>query len=166
MSVTMNKSLRKPSDKKSLNEAGGHELYASHFYKYAASCCQKQGFFGAQKFFEAESADELTHYYKLRDFMNDMGDEADMPKIDEVDIKEESLEGILDAAYELEKDLGEFYEEFYFATKSAPVQVRIHKFVKIQTKAVGEYGDLIARLSIIGDSKSGLLIFDQELGNK
>lgn len=163
----MKKSLLKSSDKKSLNEAIGHELYASNFYKYAASCSQKQGLFGAQKFFEAESADELTHYYKLRDFMNDMGDEADMPSIDEVDFKEGiDLMGILDAAYKLEKDLGEFYEEFYFATKSAPVQVRIHKFVKIQTKAVGEYGDLIARLSLVGDCPSGLLIIDQELGNK
>ena len=74
--------------KKLLNEAVGHELYASNFYKYAASCCQKQGLFGAQKFFENESADELKHYYKLRDFFNDRGDEADMPQVDEVDFKE------------------------------------------------------------------------------
>lgn len=163
----MKESLLKASDKKLLNEAVGHELYASNFYKYAASCCQKYGLFGAQKFFENESADELKHYYKLRDFFNDRGDEADMPQVDEVDFKEGiDLMGILEAAYDLEKDLGEFYNDFYFSTKDATVQVRIHKFVKIQTKAVGEYGDLIARLSLVSECPGGLLIFDQELGNK
>jgi ferritin len=163
----MKESLLKASDKKLLNEAVEHELYASNFYKYAASCCQKQGLFGAQKFFENESADELKHYYKLRDFFNDRGDEADMPQVDEVDFKEGiDLMGILEAAYDLEKDLGEFYNDFYFSTKDATVQVRIHKFVKIQTKAVGEYGDLIARLSLVAECPGGLLIFDQELGNK
>jgi ferritin len=160
-------SLLSASDKKKLNQAVEHELYASNFYKYAASCCQKYGLFGAQKFFEAESADELTHYYKLRDFFNDRGDEADMPQVDAVDFKEGiDLMGILDAAYELEKDLGEFYNDFYFATKDATVHARIQKFVKIQTKAVGEYGDLIARLSLVSECPGGLLIFDQELGNK
>jgi ferritin len=163
----MKESLLKASDKKLLNEAVGHELYASNFYKYAASCCQKYGLFGAQKFFEKESADELKHYYKLRDFFNDRGDEADMPQVDEVEFKEGiDLMGILDAAYNLEKDLGEFYNDFYFSTKDASVQVRIHKFVKIQTKAVGEYGDLLARLSLVSECPGGLLIFDQELGNK
>ena len=163
----MKTSLLSASDKKKLNQAVEHELYASNFYKYAASCCQKYGLFGAQKFFEKESADELTHYYKLRDFFNDRGDEADMPQVDAVDFKEGiDLMGILDAAYELEKDLGEFYNEFYFATKDATVHTRIQKFVKIQTKAVGEYGDLIARLSLVSECPGGLLIFDQELGNK
>lgn len=163
----MKTSLLKASDKKLLNEAVGHELYASNFYKYAASCCQKYGLFGAQKFFEKESEDELKHYYKLRDFFNDRGDEADMPQIDEVEFKEGiDLMGILDAAYELEKDLSDFYNEFYFSTKDATVQVKLHKFVDIQTKAVGEYGDLIARLSLVAECPGGLLIFDQELGNK
>ena len=163
----MKTSLLSASDKKKLNQAVEHELYASNFYKYAASCCQKYGLFGAQKYFEKESADELEHYYKLRDFFNDRGDEADMPQIDAVDFKEGiDLIGILDAAYELEKDLGEFYNEFYFATKDATVQVQLHNFVEFQTKAVGEYGDLIARLSLVSECPGGLLIFDQELGNK
>lgn len=163
----MKTSLLSASDKKKLNQAVEHELYASNFYKYAASCCQKYGLFGAQKFFEKESADELEHYYKLRDFFNDRGDEADMPQVDSVEFKEGiDLMGILDAAYELEKDLGEFYNDFYFATKDATVQVQLHNFVEFQTKAIGEYGDLIARLSLISECPGGLLIFDQELGNK
>jgi hypothetical protein len=34
---------------------------------------------------------------------------------------------------------------------------------EIQRKAVGEYGDLIARLEIIKDDPCGFIIFDQEM---
>jgi ferritin len=155
----MKTSLLPIADCKLLNEAVQRELYASNFYKYAASCCQKQGLFGAQKFFEGEAADETTHYYKVRDFMNDMGDEAEMPEIMEVEFKKEKLADIFSAAYDLEKDLGDFYNKFYFGTKCAPVQTFLIKMVDIQRKSVGEYGDKIAQLE-----QYGVALFDIELG--
>lgn len=162
----MKKSLLNDSDRKMLNQAVEHELYASNFYKYSASCTQKQGYFGAQKFFEKESADELTHYYLIRDFMNDLGDEADMPAINSVELEGETLSGIFLDAYELEVDLGDFYKKFYTKTEDPYVKTFLHKMVNIQRKAVGEYGDLIARLKLCKDNTSAILLFDQELGNK
>jgi ferritin len=38
------------------------------------------------------------------------------------------------------------------------------KFVDIQTKAVGEYLDLMARISLVKNNEAGLLLIDQELG--
>jgi|688.fasta_scaffold773092_2 ferritin len=152
-------------DRASLQYAVEQELYASNFYKYAATCCQRMGYFGAQKFFEKESADEIEHYYMHRDFLNDRGDEADMPAIEEVDFpKDDSLEGIVDMALKMEKDLGDYYNKKYFATKDASVQVHLMKFVDIQTKAVGEYLDLMARISLVKNNEAGLLLIDQELG--
>jgi len=164
--LSMKKSLLNDSDRRMLNQAVEHELYASNFYKYSASCTQKQGYFGAQKFFEKESADELTHYYLIRDFMNDLGDEAEMPAINKVELEGETLSGIFLDAYELEVDLGDFYKKFYTKTEDPYVKTFLHKMVNIQRKAVGEYGDLIARLKLCKDNTSAILLFDQELGNK
>lgn len=160
----MKLSLLSSIDKDLLNEAVERELYASNHYKYAASCLQKQGYFGCQKYFEGESADELEHYYKIRDFFNDRGDEADMPSIDEVEFQDESLFGIFMTSLQLEKELGDFYNRFYQTTKDAAVQVFLMDFVKIQTKSIGEYGDLIARLNLCMGNPAAYLIFDQELG--
>jgi ferritin len=160
----MKLSLLSSIDKDLLNEAVERELYASNHYKYAASCLQKQGYFGCQKYFEGESADELEHYYKIRDFFNDRGDEADMPSIDEVEFQDESLFGIFMTSFQLEKELGDFYNRFYQTTKDAAVQVFLMDFVKIQTKSIGEYGDLIARLNLCAMNPAAYLIFDQELG--
>jgi ferritin len=156
------KSLLNSSDRQLLDEAGEHELYASHFYKYAASQSQREGLFGAQKFFEKESADEAEHFYKVRDFANDMGDIVCTPALDEIKLKDNCLSCLLDAAYEMECDLLEFYSKMYNQAKLVSLKVFAQGMVEIQTKAVGEYGDLIARLSKCNE----VLIFDQELGNK
>jgi ferritin len=162
--MSIKNSLLRTSDKDLLNAAIEQELYASNHYKYAASCLQKQGYFGCQKFFEGESADELEHYYKIRDFFNDRGDEADMPSIDGVEFKDESIMGIFMTSFKLEKSLGDFYNKFYMSTSDAAVQVFLKDLVEIQTKAIGEYGDLIARLELCANNPAALLIFDQELG--
>jgi ferritin len=164
--LSMKKSLLNDSDRKMLNQAVEHELYASNFYKYGASCTQKQGYFGAQKFFEKEAADETEHYYMIRDFMNDLGDEAEMPTINKVEFEGETLSNIFLDAYELEIDLGDFYKKAYTKTDDPFVKTFLHKMVNIQRKAVGEYGDLIARLKLCKDNTSAILLFDQELGNK
>ena len=156
------KSLLVSSDKQMVNEAGEHELYASHFYKYSASAAQREGLFGAQKFFEKEAADETEHFYKVRDFANDMGDMIATPSLDEIKMKDDCLSCLLGAAYEMESDLLEFYSKVYNQAKLVALKVFAQKMVEVQTKAVGEYGDLIARLSKCNE----VLIFDQELGNK
>ena len=52
-----------------LNKAVHSELYASHLYKHVSNQMQRLGFFGTQKFFAGESADELTHYQRIADYM-------------------------------------------------------------------------------------------------
>ena len=156
------KSLLVSSDKQMLEESAEHELYASHFYKYASVHSQREGMFGAQKFFEKEAADETEHFYKVRDFANDMGDVICVPSLDEVKLKDNCISCLLDAAYEMEEELLEFYSKMYNQAKSAALKAFALNMIKIQTKAVGEYGDLIVRLSKCNE----VLIFDQELGNK
>lgn len=148
-----------------LNDAVEKELYASNHYKYAASCTQKQGYFGCQKFFQKEAADEITHYYKLRDFANDVGVEVDMPEIEEVEFDNETLMGIFQTSYDLEKNLLDYYSAAYRKVQSPAVQVFLIEMINIQRESVGEYGDLIARLELCMQNPAALLIFDQELSS-
>lgn len=160
----MKKSLLSKPDRSKLNEAVGRELYAVNMYKYFATCTQKQGLFGAQAYFLRESDEEQKHWKMIADFMNDMGDEAEMPAIPAIDVEADSLMDLLNKAFEVESDLGDFYGEFCESTKDFYLKPFLLKMIDIQRKAIGEYGDLIARLSLIGTEKTGLLIFDSELG--
>lgn len=144
-----------------LNEAGEKELTASNTYRYLASCMQKYGFFGAQKYFLKESEDEIKHYQMLVDYANDRGVELEMPELPEIDTEAGDLIGALHMAYGMEIELENKYVGWY-GKVGVVTQVFLQKMLKIQRKSIGEYGDLIARYGIALDKAQ----FDKELGEK
>jgi ferritin len=147
-----------------LNRAVRSELYASHLYKHIANQCQRIGFFGAQKFFAGESADELEHYQKIADYMNDRGTTAKIPALEAC---VETVTGLVDAmelGYETELELMRDYEKFYRECKCVTTQQFLLQFLETQRKSVGEYGDWLSRMKIVSNDRCGLLMIDQELG--
>jgi len=158
------KSLLSPSMKKGMQEAVYIELYQSNLWKSLANQLQKLGYFGSQKYFLAESAEELTHYQMHVDFMNDMGDCADLPKIDAVTDKVTDIGGALEVGYNIEMDVYKQYKDFYKKAEDEDVSVAQYllQFVEIQRKAVGHYGDLLAKYKIAEATKE-LLEFDQHI---
>ena len=81
----MPKSLLSPEVKACLDEAVHAELYAANLYKHLANQLQRLGYFGAQRFFLAESASELEHYQIHANYQNDSGTVASIPAIDAMD---------------------------------------------------------------------------------
>ena len=148
-----------------LDDAIHSELYASNLYKHVANRLQKLGYFGAQKFFLAESATELEHYQINVQFQNDVGAVAEVPAIEAMDEPINSLRDAIELGYETELQLYEDYKSWYKqASSDSVVQQFLLQFLELQRKSVGEYGDLIARLNQAGDDKAALLLIDQELG--
>jgi ferritin len=158
------KSLLSPSMKKGMQEAVYIELYQSNLWKSLANQLQKLGYFGSQKYFLAESAEELTHYQMHVEFMNDMGDCADLPKIDAVTDKVKDIGDALEVGYNIEMDVYKQYKDFYKKAEDEDVSVAQYllQFVEIQRKAVGHYGDLLAKYKIAEATKE-LLEFDQHI---
>lgn len=160
-------SLLKPEVKMLLNKSIASELYASNLYKHLAAQMQRSGYFGAQKFFEKESADELSHYYILRNYLSDMGDIADMPQIDSVMDIALGIGTALQIAYDTERALLFQYQEIYESVEddmSDCITAQfLLQFLEIQRKAVGEFGDLISRFE---KNPSDTLEFDEYLSEK
>ena len=148
-----------------LDDAIHSELYASNLYKHIANSMQKLGYFGAQKFFLKESAAELEHYQLHVQFQNDVGAQAKVPAIEAMD---DNLTDLLDAVelgYETELELYNDYKRWYAASGVDPVvQQFLLQFLEIQRTSVGEYGDLLARLTLVSGDKAGILLIDQEMG--
>lgn len=162
------KSLLTDNMKGWLQKSMASELYASNLYKHIANQLQKIGFFGGQKFYLAESSDELTHYQKLVDIVNDFGDVIDVPRVDAIKEIIEGLDDALEISYETELGLLNQYKEFYEMAEDEDCVLgqAILQFLEIQRKAVGEYGDLISRYNLCGKNESAILEFDEYLGEK
>jgi len=160
------KSLLSPSMKKGMQDAIYIELYQSNLWKSLANQLQRIGYFGSQKYFLAESAEELTHYQMHVEFMNDMGDCADLPKIDAITDKVTDSGDTMEDGYNIEMDVYNQYKEFYEKAEDEDVVVAQYllKFLKIQREAVGHYGDLLAKYKIAESTKE-LLEFDQHISD-
>lgn len=151
---------------KNLNDAIHSELFASNLYKHVANQLQRLGYFGAQKFFLSESSDELGHYQKIVDYINDRGLVATVPQIEMQEEKVTSLRDALAIGFDTEKTLSEDYSEWFkqaFAEDIVTAQFFL-QFIEHQRKSVGEYGDLLARLDRAGANEAAILLIDQELG--
>lgn len=147
-----------------LDDAIYLELSQSHLWKHIANHMQRAGYFGAQKYFLKESAEELEHYQMIVDFLNDVGAVAVMPDIDRQTMAFDTLPKALQKAYDTEFSVYKSYEDLYDKEKDCVVKQFLLQFLEIQRKAVGTYGDLLSRLQIGGDDKCALLLIDQELG--
>jgi ferritin len=160
------KSLLSPEMKKGMQDAVYMELYQSNLWKSLANQLQRLGLFGSQKYFLAESAEELTHYQMHVEFMNDMGDCADLPKIDAVKDKVTDIGDALEIGYNTELDVYNQYKDFYEKAQDEDVSVAqyILQFIEIQRKAVGHYGDLLAKYKIAEQTKE-ILEFDEHISD-
>jgi ferritin len=156
--------LDKPTEDM-LNKAVHAELYASHLYKHIANQMQRAGFFGTQKFFAGESADELKHYQLIADYMNDRGTSAKAPALEACTEVVTDIADAIELGYETELQLMRDYEKWYRECKCVTTQQFMLQFLETQRKSVGEYGDLLSRLGLVSGDKAGMLMMDQELGN-
>lgn len=158
------KSLLSAEMKKGLQQSIYWELYQSNLWKSLANQLQRLGLFGSQKYFLAESAEELTHYQIIVEFMNDMGDCADLPKIDAIEDKVKNIGDALEIGYETETDVYNHYKDFAKDALKEDLAVYnfLQQFIDIQVKAVGAYGDLLAKYKIAEETKE-ILEFDEHI---
>ena len=75
------------------------------------------------------------------------------------------LRDAIEAAYDTECQLERDYIRWYSACSKDPVTAEfLLQFLRGQRKSVGEYGDLLARLTLAGEDRAAILMIDSELG--
>lgn len=157
--------LLSPTALQWLDKSAESEMYAHFLYQYIANQLQRLGLFGSQQYFLKESVDELAHYNILVGFVNDMGGCLGTPAVPKIGDSVKNISDALEIAYETELSLLNHYKEFYntIEEEDAATAVFLNQFLSIQTKSVGEYGDLIARLSL---NPTDVFEFDEYLSEK
>ena len=158
-------SLLSPELKAALMLGLTQELVQSSLWKSLANQMQRLGYFGTQKYFTKESAEELGHYQIIVDFMNDLGDMADVPMIEAPTAVAGEIGDALVIAYNKEVEVYNLYKSIYaLAVQSDSVVAQfLLQFLQIQKEAVGAYGDLISRYKV-ADATREILEFDEYIG--
>jgi len=144
----------------------GDEHKAFYFYKAAANWCFEKGYNKAGKFFQEESADELTHAEILEKFIRDWNVIPELDPIKEPPMEFSGLVDILEQAYEMEYELYEAYEDTsktVFKIGDLCAFDLLQQFRTIQKDSVALYSDYLNKLELIDPSnKLDLLYFENK----
>jgi ferritin len=111
---------------------------------------------------------QMLHAGDTEGALSELGVKGQTTKelIDAVTEKVNNVGDALDAGYSIELDVYNQYKEFYEKAQKEDVSVAQYllQFVEIQRKAVGHYGDLLAKYKIAETTKE-LLEFDQHIAD-
>jgi ferritin len=164
----MKKSLLSSKVENKLNELIGQELHAMYTYVAAANWCQANGYLRAYDFFLGESADEKLHSEILQKYILDMGCTPELTEIDTPEADYECLNCVIDAAYDMEVELGMMYSKFAseITGQDFITLTKIQEFIKIQTESIGFYGDIRSAADGLSKDKFQQLMLEKILVKK
>ncbi len=150
-----------------LNEQIGHELYSSNFYLQMSAWCSYQGLDGCARFLRKHSQEELTHMYKLFDYVAQSGAQPVIPELAKSPHDFSSVKDVFEKILE--------HERFITSCINAMVEVTFERrdfftfnflqwYVSEQHEEEALFKTLLDKLSLVGTDDRGLYFFDAELG--
>ena len=151
---------------KALNKQIELEHFSSQLYLAMASWAEVNGFNGTANFLYAHSNEEREHMLKLFHYVNDRGGHAIVPKVDQPELKYESVQNVFKEIYEHEKMIsseinelvGLCYDERDFTTQSF-----LQWYVEEQIEEETLFGNILDKLNLLGGDKAKMFMFDNEM---
>jgi len=150
-----------------LNQQIAKEFKASNYYLARASWCESQGFSGAAKFFYAQSDEERDHALRIFHYINGLDGKAIAPEIEKPPQDFESFNTIFSKALELERETTQSIHKLVnvcLEEKDYSTYNFLHWYLDEQVAEENKFRDILDKLKIIGDDRSGLYMLDKDLG--
>lgn len=149
-----------------LNKQAQMEAQASQIYLAMASWADVQGFDGITQFLYAHADEERMHMLKLMKFVNERGGHAKVPALEQPEGDYDSFKVVFQKVYDHEvlvsnaiNDLVDIaLQEKDYATHNF-----LQWYVSEQIEEESMARTILDKISLIGDDKGGLYLFDNDL---
>ena len=152
-----------------INEQINSEFEASYTYLAMAGFCEQQKFLGAAKWLRMQSEEERLHGLKLFNFVLARDGKVDLHTIEQPKVAFDSLGAVFEQALTNEQrvttEINALYE-LCFKEKAFAEMTELQWFLTEQVEEEKTSTLIVETLRIIGDSSSGLLMYDRELGRR
>jgi len=151
---------------KLLNDQIKYEATASMQYLAMASWADANGYNGVADFFYAQSEEERLHMTKLVKFVNERGGNVIVPQLDKPQAEFSALNELFDMFLSSEIFVTEQINHIIYECLQHK-EYNVHNFmqwyVSEQLEEESVARTLLDKLTIIGDDKSGLYLFDRDI---
>lgn len=153
----------------SLNKHMNLELFSANLYLSMSSCANEMGLKGAGNWFMVQYREEMVHFMKFYQYLVDQGVNVGILASEAVPNSYVSLLDMFEKTYRHEQlitarinDLAEQAVQ----EKDHATQIFMQWFVTEQVEEENNDRDIIAKLKIVGDNGHGILMIDNELGQR
>lgn len=152
-----------------LNEQVRHELQSAYIYFGMAGYFEHINLKGFANWMTVQAQEELTHAYRIFNYINDRGGRAKMKALDAPPLDWKSPLAAVTNAYEHECKVSLSINEcvsLALDERDHMTNTFLQWFVAEQVEEEASADDLVQKLKLIGDNASGLFMLDTELSKR
>jgi ferritin len=152
-----------------MNAQMGHEFGAYYLYLAMSAWLSHRNFTGFAQWMRLQAQEESKHAMKLFDYIDDRGGEVSLGTLEKPRSDWKSVLAVFEAARKHEAQVSTGIHRLYelaLAEKDYASQAMLQWFITEQVEEEKTSTLIVQTLRIIGDSTSGLLMYDRELGGR
>lgn len=152
-----------------INEHMNFELESAYVYLGMVKYLDEQDMGGFSHFMKKQAQEEFEHFEKFYNFLFELDE---IPVLEGLKKPEQEFKNFTDVfkiALEHEKEVTKRIHDLYEAAvkdKNRDVQNFLEWFIEEQREEENTFRGIVTRLERIGESWSGLYIFNRELGQR
>ena len=149
-----------------LNRHINEEFFASYLYLSMSAHCDSLDLPGFAHWMRIQSQEEYAHAMNLFDFVQDRQGKVTLLPIEQPSVEFGSVLDVMEATLGHERQVSLLINELYeLASKESdyPTQVHLQAFLTEQIEEEKTAADIIAKLKLIGENGSNLLLLDNEM---
>ncbi|DAB28608.1 MAG TPA: ferritin [Sulfurimonas sp. UBA10385] len=149
-----------------LNEQVNLEMYSSNIYLAMSAWCANKGLHGSAKFLKDHSQEELSHAYKLFDYINETGAIAQIDAIAKPDGGFKDLKDVFEKTYNHELLVSKSILDLVdisLSEKDYATFNFLQWYVSEQHEEEKLFKDILDKFEIIGMEGRGLYMIDREI---
>jgi ferritin len=155
-----------PAVSKALNKQIEVEGYSSQYYLSMASWAETQGLNGVSSFLYTHADEERLHMLKLIKFVNERGGHGQVPQLKQPPVTFKSVKAIFEEILKHEIKVTSEINSLVDSTlkeKDYTTHNFLQWYVSEQIEEEALARQIVDKLKLIGDDKSGLYFFDRDL---
>ena len=152
-----------------LNEQINAELYSEHLYLSIAAYYEDEGLPGFASWMRAQADEERAHAMRIYDFVIERDGRVTLDSIDSPPREWSSPSDAFEAAYEHEVEITEMIDDLVALAREEndnATENMLQWFVAEQVEEEATAQAVLDKLKHVGDDGPGLLMVDQELGQR
>jgi ferritin len=152
-----------------LNEQLNAELYSEYLYLSMAAYYEEEGLVGFASWMRIQAEEEHGHAMRIYDFVIDRDGRVILDSIDAPPSEWSGPADAFEAAYEHEVEISGMIDDLVVLAREEndnATENMLQWFVAEQVEEEATARDILDKLNLVGEDGPGLLMVDQELGQR